>query len=254
MAAKPSGNGQETQRERVYREVRHALMSGAFEPGQKITVASLASALGVSAMPVRESLRRLAAERALEMQPNRSVRVPRLSRPDILKLREVREHIEGYAACEAARCITQTELGEVTQLMIALVAARARQDGRQLARLNEEFHFTIYCAARVPVLTDVIATLWLHSAPTLSIAFRPAFLPRYPVETQNRNNRALINALERGDGDAAAKALRAEISEGSRILDAILREIDWDSTAPTGKAIAAKELEFIANTALAMTS
>ncbi len=254
MAAKQNGNGQETQRERVYREVRRALMGGAFEPGQKITVASLASALGVSTMPVRESLRRLAAEQALEMRPNRSVRVPRLSRTDILKLREVRELIEGYAVFEAAHQITSAELGEVTQLMIALMAARARQDGRQLARLNEEFHFTIYRAAGVPVLTDIIATLWLHSAPTLSIAFRPEFLPRYPSETQNRNNRALINALERGEGDAAAKALRAEISEGSRILDAILREIDWDSTAPTGKAIAVKELEFIANAAVAMTS
>ncbi|MCZ6454317.1 MAG: GntR family transcriptional regulator [Alphaproteobacteria bacterium] len=254
MAARPSSNRQETRREQVYREVRRALMGGSFEPGQKITVASLASALGVSAMPVREALRRLAAERALEMQPNRSVRVPRLSRTDILKLREVRELIEGYAVFEAAHQIISTELGEVTQLMIALMAARARQDGRQLARLNEEFHFTIYRAARVPVLTDIIATLWLHSAPTLSIAFRPEFLPRYPSEIQNHNNRALINALKRGDGDGAAAALRAEIAEGSRILDAILREIDWDSNPPTDKAFASNELEIIANTALAITS
>jgi DNA-binding GntR family transcriptional regulator len=254
MAPRSSSNGQETRREQVYREVRRALMGGSFEPGQKITVASLASALGVSAMPVREALRRLAAERALEMQPNRSVRVPRLSRSDILKLREVRELIEGYAAREAARRITQTELGEVTQLMIAMMAARARQDGRQLARLNEEFHFTIYRAARVPVLTDIIATLWLHSAPTLSIAFRPEFLPRYPSETQNHNNRALINALERGDGDAAATALRAEIAEGSRILDAVLREIDWDSASTAGSAVEPEEFEIIANAALAMTS
>ncbi len=78
MAVRSNSNGQETRREQVYREVRRALMGGSFEPGQKITVTSLAIALGVSAMPVREALRRLAAERALEMQPNRSVRVPRL--------------------------------------------------------------------------------------------------------------------------------------------------------------------------------
>ncbi len=254
MAVRSNSNGQETRREQVYREVRRALMGGSFEPGQKITVTSLAIALGVSAMPVREALRRLAAERALEMQPNRSVRVPRLSRSDILKLRDVRELIEGYAAFEAAQRITQTELGEVTQLMIAMMSARARQDGRQMSLLNEEFHFTIYRAARVPVLTDIIATLWLHSAPTLSIAFRPEFLPRYPSETQNQNNRALINALERGDGDAAAIALRAEIALGSRILDAVLREIDWDSTSATDNAPVPRELEIIANAALAMTS
>ena len=53
----------ETQRERVYFEIRRALMAGDFEPGQKITIGAVASALGVSATPVREALRRLTAER-----------------------------------------------------------------------------------------------------------------------------------------------------------------------------------------------
>jgi DNA-binding transcriptional regulator YhcF (GntR family) len=90
---KKATHSRENQRERVYRHIRRALMTGVYEPGQRITVASLSSALGVSAMPVREALRRLAAERALEMQPNRSVTVPRLSRVEILKVREVRERM-----------------------------------------------------------------------------------------------------------------------------------------------------------------
>jgi len=218
----------ENQRERVYLHIRRALMSGAYEPGQRITVASLSSALGVSGMPVREALRLLAAERALEMQPSRSATVPRLSRMEILRLREVRELIEGYAAAQAVQRITPAELEEVTQLQIAAASARTRHDGKAILRYNEEFHFKIYEAARIPTLVDVIAVLWLHSAPTMNVMFLPDFLQRYPDRIQNKNNEALVGALRAGDPDAAARAVRAEISTGSRLLDEIMREIDWD--------------------------
>ena len=56
----------ETVQERVYGVLRYRLMRGGFEPGQKLKIARLASALGTSAMPVREALNRLAAERAIE--------------------------------------------------------------------------------------------------------------------------------------------------------------------------------------------
>jgi DNA-binding GntR family transcriptional regulator len=225
---KKATHSRENQRERVYRHIRRALMTGVYEPGQRITVASLSSALGVSAMPVREALRRLAAERALEMQPNRSVTVPRLSRVEILKVREVRELLEGYAAAQAVQWITSTELEELTQLQIAIAAARSRRDGKMILRYNEEFHFKIYEAARVPTLVDVIAVLWLHSAPTMNILFLPQYLPRYPDKLQTKNNAALIKALKAGDADAVAKAVRDEIAIGSRILDEIMREIEMD--------------------------
>jgi DNA-binding GntR family transcriptional regulator len=218
----------QNQRERVYLHIRRALMSGAYEPGQRITVASLSSAFGVSGMPVREALRLLAAERALEIQPSRSARVPRLSRTDILRLRDVRELLESYAAAQAAQRITPPELEEITQLQIAAAAARSRQDGKSILRYNEEFHFKIYEAARIPTLVDVIAVLWLHSAPTMNILFLPDYMQRYPGKIQNKNNEALVAALRAGDSDAAAQAVRAEIATGSRLLDQIMREIDWD--------------------------
>ena len=85
----------ETVQERVYGVLRDRLMRGGFEPGQKLKIAGLASALGTSAMPVREALNRLAAERAIESLPNRSVRVPSLSRDALQDLMETRFAVEG---------------------------------------------------------------------------------------------------------------------------------------------------------------
>ena len=66
----------ETVQERVYRELRQALIYGRFEPGQALTLHELAASLQTSPMPVRESLARLVSEQALETSSNRSVRVP----------------------------------------------------------------------------------------------------------------------------------------------------------------------------------
>ena len=48
-------------RDRVYRDLRYAMMAGKFVPGQKITIRQLAASLGTSLTPIREALLRLTA-------------------------------------------------------------------------------------------------------------------------------------------------------------------------------------------------
>jgi DNA-binding GntR family transcriptional regulator len=68
--------GRETVQDRVYSELRRALIGGLFEPSQVLTIRGLADALATSTMPVREAVGRLITEKALEALPNRSARVP----------------------------------------------------------------------------------------------------------------------------------------------------------------------------------
>ncbi|MCL4798551.1 MAG: GntR family transcriptional regulator [Burkholderiales bacterium] len=220
-----------TQREWVYDRLKHGLMSGAFVPGQKVTLARIASELGVSMMPVREALRRLAAERALTMRPNRSVTVPRLSRAEILSIRAIRQMLEGHAAATATSLITEDEIERLAELQGELAGARARGDAKGVLAVNESFHFLVYNAACIPVLVDIIATLWLHSAPTLYLFFHAGKQPRDYSERQNRNNLALIAALKRRDPEGARRAIEDEIVEGSRLLDRLMREAKWDEAA-----------------------
>jgi DNA-binding GntR family transcriptional regulator len=104
-----------------------------------------------------------------------------------------------------------------------LEAARSRGNARRIMLLNEQFHFALYEAAGIRVLTEIIATLWLQSAPTLNLLFRPENIGRYPLSEQNRHNRALLRALRVRDGRAAARAVAAEIAVGSRALDQLMR-------------------------------
>src|SRR5579875_144053 len=73
--------GGETVQEYVFRRLRHAIMTGWLPPGLAVTIRGLAASLQVSAMPVREAMRRLVAERALDLLDNRRARVPGMT-PD----------------------------------------------------------------------------------------------------------------------------------------------------------------------------
>ena len=66
-----NGAADEPLHENVYQEIRRNLIAGQFQPGEAVTLRGLAAKLGTSAMPVREALRRLVAERALDLGANR---------------------------------------------------------------------------------------------------------------------------------------------------------------------------------------
>ena len=56
--------------ERTYTVLRDRIHSGAFGPKARLNIDALARELGVSAIPVREALRRLEAEGWVKFQPN----------------------------------------------------------------------------------------------------------------------------------------------------------------------------------------
>src|SRR5690606_31987233 len=99
--------------DQVYADIKQLLLSGMIPPGQKVTLRGLAGALGTSPMPVRDAVARLVNEGALEMLPNRSLRVfkPRLS--EFLEIVKLRCCLEGFAAYEAAANMTPARLRKI---------------------------------------------------------------------------------------------------------------------------------------------
>src|SRR5262245_22722803 len=78
------------------------MIGGEFAPGDKLSLRTLADLLGVSMTPVREAVSRLVADHALEVAPNRAVRVPILNIAQFRELTKLRIDIEGAAAFRAA--------------------------------------------------------------------------------------------------------------------------------------------------------
>jgi DNA-binding GntR family transcriptional regulator len=208
----------ETVQERVYAMLRDRLMRGGFEPGQKLKIAELAVAFGTSAMPVREALNRLAAERALETLPNRTVRVPALSMECLQDLRETRFAVEGLAVARAAANMT----GETIETLRRLIDAQSETDAVHVseasAEQNRAFHFTIYRQAGSAILLPIIESLWLQFGPYLREASerfdgREGRATNFHVE--------IVQALAKRDGEAARAALEDDIG---RAFDLVMND------------------------------
>jgi DNA-binding GntR family transcriptional regulator len=208
----------ETVQERVYAILRDKLMRGGFAPGQKLKIAELANALGTSAMPVRDALNRLAAERAVESLPNRGVRVPALSKDALHDLRETRFAVEGLAVERAALNMSSETLATLRRLIDAQSATDHTHVSEGSAEQNRAFHFAIYRQSKSTVLLPIIESLWLQCGPYLRIASE-MFDGRDGRGTDYHVD--IVDALARGDAKAARLALQLDIG---RAFDLVINE------------------------------
>ncbi len=198
-----------TLQERVYLKLREALYQGRFSAGETLTIRGLAAALGTSAMPVREALQRLVAEKALVQTPSRSIRVASFTPELFWELIRIRMAIEGMATRRVALNPPPglvKELREINTSMIASIRSGFTED---VLDANKRFHFAVYEAADMPQLLGIINNLWLRTGPYLGVAYRMGYSD--PFLTGTRFHERVIQAIERRDGRKAASNLKVDI-------------------------------------------
>ena len=195
-----------TLQQQVYEELRHSLMVGAFIPGQAVTLRSLAKRLGTSPMPIRQAINRLIAERALEMLPNRSVVVPRMTREKFAELSMLRQTLEGMAAAEASRHAKPALVKKLEKINAELLRVVERRDVLRVLDLNQQFHFAIYQASAYQLLVPMIESLWLQGGPFMYFS-----LSGPSVRWDTSRHKEAITAIEAGDAKASRRAIEGDI-------------------------------------------
>lgn len=211
---RPSG---ETVQQWVFRRLRRAVMSGGFPPGQAVTIRGLADALGVSAMPVREALRRLVAERALVLLDNRRVRVPEMTPARFDELFAARTLLEGEAAARALALADDGLIGRLDALNRESDRAVETRNIEAMIETNLAFHTALYGVQPDSVLLPLIESVWLQLGPFMRLALKD-IEKYYPVD---RHDEA-IAAIAAQDEAALRRAIVADIRDGIGHLRALL--------------------------------
>lgn len=152
-----------TKQQRIYEAIRERILSGAYGPGYRVVIDTLADEFGMSALPVREAIRRLEAEGLVIYRPNSGAQVapadPAQFEDDMVLL----ALLEGFATALAAPHLTTDDIEEVRRLNDDMVTAMHDMDSLRFGRLNQAFHRRICerCpnATMVALLADVARRL-----------------------------------------------------------------------------------------------
>jgi len=198
-----------TQQERVYYRLREALLCGQFIPGRPVTLRGVAEMLDVSPMPVREALRRLTAERALELLSNRRVAVPVMTLEKLKEICDARVALETAAAERALPEIGGRELITLREIDATVTRAIETHDVVAYIRGNFSFHSTLYAAGNSTVTIPLIESLWLQTAPFMRLV-----LDRYGLQELPDRHQQALDAIAAGRAGDLRKAIELDIREG----------------------------------------
>jgi DNA-binding GntR family transcriptional regulator len=201
-----------TVQERVYQSLRLGLLKGEFLPGEQVSIRGLAEALGTSAMPVRDAVARLIAERAIEQSGPRMLRIAPYLASDHENYIRVRMQLEGYAAERAATAPRNPDLIKALKHHNEGIAeALEAKDLDAALAGNQAFHFELYRAGGYPQLLDIISTLWLRTGPIVASARRDQALFERIFTHGVRIHNDAIDAVAQRDRAAARHAINLDI-------------------------------------------
>jgi len=201
----------------VYRRLREMILFGELAPGQPVTIQGLVERLEVGMTPVREALRRLIAEGALVFQGNRRITVPVLDAAAVEELTLARVALEPQLARRAAQRCGSEGVARLRATDARLDAAIGKGDVTGYLVENHQFHTELNEIAGAPILTDLVEGLWLRFGPSLRVV-----CGQFGTRNLPDLHKAILDALEVGNAEAAAEAMEQDVRQGMEQIAAAL--------------------------------
>jgi DNA-binding GntR family transcriptional regulator len=187
--------------------LRRAILTGHFKPGARLVEADLCAAIGISRASLREALRRLQAERLVDIIPNRGPIIPVMTWSEASQIFDVRRMLEAEAAQLAAQKAQPADIARARAALDRFATAVSPPELAQLIGATAEFYEAILNAGGNLILQELLRGL----------NARISFLRGRSMSTNSRavhslrEMRAMIAAIEAGDVAAARAATIAHI-------------------------------------------
>ena len=197
----------------VHEQLRQMILFGDLAPGQPVTILGLIDRLNAGMTPVREALRRLTAEGALQHLGNRRVVVPVLDEAMLDQLAFARQALEPELARLACNHLTDKDIEALTDCDDALNQAIDRGDVSGYLHQNYRFHMDLYAKADAPLLQDMVRGLWLRVGPSLRVV-----CGRWgTMQLADCHTHALAE-MRAGDPAALGAAISEDIGQGVELI------------------------------------
>jgi DNA-binding GntR family transcriptional regulator len=188
----------------VYDAVREAIVTTELEPGRQISENEIAEKLGVSRTPVREALARLRDDQLVQIVPQLGTFVSRISVSGVDDAQFLREALECSAVRLAAERADKGDVAELGVLIARQESARDAADANAFYVLDDQLHSTLCELSGRPIAWTIVARANGHLNRVRRLSLTD---PGYIAE-MIEEHKAVVDAVGRGEPDAAEDALR----------------------------------------------
>ena len=199
--------------EQVFDRLETDILSGKYRQGEILTELKLVGDLGVSRTPIREALRRLEQEHIIEITP-RGILVIGVSRKDLDDILAIRIRVEGLAAAETARNITDEQLEELRETVELQEFYVPKHDADRINGMDSRFHKLIYRFSGSTPLYDTLMPLHkkLHKYRKASVE------NEVRSEHSSQEHRAIFEAIAAHDAELAEQRMMAHIANAREFI------------------------------------
>jgi len=192
----------------AYEELKQLIVTVELAPDSLISERELMQRLRVGRTPLREALQRLASEHLVRAVPRRGYFVAGLTYQGALHSYELRRCVEGLGARLAAERATEYQHGRLQDFIGEVKEGMHTETGRWHLTVDMRLHELVAEASGNPYIQQVLGELYNVSLRELYVSQRPFTLITDEIETFQ----ALVDAICRGDGDAAERTMREHLS------------------------------------------
>jgi DNA-binding GntR family transcriptional regulator len=191
---------------RIAAELREAILTGEYAPGDRVRQEDLADRHGASRVPVREALRMLEAEGLVTLVANTGAWVSTVSLAECEEMYQIRERIEPLLLRYNIPLLTDEQIDELEHMAQTMESSA---DVETFLALDREFHLSCYSAAETSVLGDTVLRLWNRTQ-----HYRRAYTRLFRSEgdrSVHHEHHLLVSAIRRRDLDEAERVLAGHI-------------------------------------------
>ncbi|ADE87093.1 GntR family transcriptional regulator [Rhodobacter capsulatus] len=192
-------------------EIARRIIRGELSAGERLRQDYVAAEFGVSHVPVREALLKLAARGLVVSQHNKGVQVAPLDPLAQRELKLMRLALEPLTLLHSVPHLTPAQVREADRLREACDQA---PDIYTWEEMNRAFHMQIYEACEMPRLLETVENMQNLAARYILVHYRSRWRPR--IDTDHHG---IIAAIRRRDAKGAAAILERHLQRLSQVFD-----------------------------------
>ena len=206
----------------IAREVRRRILDGTYPAGSQLLQDNIAAEFGVSKIPVREALTRLAAEGLVELQAHRGFQVTMMSRAEACELHDLRLLMEPRICAQGAQMAGPEEHAQAAQALDALCTHIARGQYDDCGELNRDFHLALAAPRLQPVAMELLNRLLTLSQRYAQIHLISSGQPDHDI----REHTVIHDAWRKGQAAQVERLITRHIQDTLANLVALLPSDD----------------------------